>query len=376
MMKKIILNSVLAVVMSGLLVTSCKKQDNIEPAEDQNDELAVRAEAESTVNQRTAEVNEFAREFEKVSGGASAAARRQQSNIVEIASSLPIFKSLVAAVVKTGLAATLSSEALDATVFAPTDAAFAQLPHPFNNARNIAAITDPVQIDALRNVLLYHVLGTEVKRREIARGRSSAVTLKPAGAANDNTIYISNNLGLILINGNSPVLITDVDASNGVIHVIGSVLQSPSQNIATIAIGTPQLSTLVAALVKTDLAGVFAGSGDFTVFAPTNRAFSRLDAPFNNAANINAISDPAQVTALANILKYHVVASRYFGWDLGIFLPIETIAPAPNNRVVGVLGLNGGYVKGNRNNRFSAIHPANVLATNGVVHIIDRVLLP
>jgi uncharacterized surface protein with fasciclin (FAS1) repeats len=373
-MKQFFLKTTLIVMMGALFITSCKKEKSDELAPVQNNEEILKAEAQKAIDAETATASAFEQEFNVMMG--DVAARSHQQNIVQIAQSLPIFKSLVAAVVKTGLAGTLSSAALSATVFAPTDAAFAKLPAPFNNATNIAAISNPEQIAALKNILLYHVLGTEVRRGQIAQGRSSAATLKPVVVADDNKIYFSKEFGLLLVNGNSLVLIANVDASNGIIHVIDDVLLPPSQNIAQIAIGNPAFSSLVAALVKTNLAGVFTGAGNFTVFAPTNAAFAQLPAPFNNAANIGAISDPAQIAALANILKYHVTGSRYFAWDLGILRPIQTIAAAPNNKLVGVLGLNSGWIKGNQNNGFSKASPVNILATNGVIQVIDKVLLP
>lgn len=373
-MKQIFLKTTLIVMMGALLITSCNKEKSNELVQEQNNEEQLKAEAQKAVDEQTATAASFEKEFTTMMG--DAAARSHQKNIVQIAQSLPIFKSLVAAVVKTGLAGTLSSASLTATVFAPTDAAFAKLAAPFNNAANIAAITNPEQIAALKNILLYHVLGTEVRRGQIAQGRSSAATLKPVVIADDNKIFFSKNFGLLLVNGNSLVLIANVDASNGIIHVIDDVLLPPSQNIAQIAIGNPAFSTLVAALVKTNLAGVFAGAGNFTVFAPTNTAFSKLSAPFNNAANISAISNPAQITALANILKYHVTDSRYFAWDFGILQPIKTIAPEPNNRLVGILGLDCGWIKGNKNNSFAKASPANLLTTNGVIQVVDQVLLP
>jgi uncharacterized surface protein with fasciclin (FAS1) repeats len=374
-MKRILLRGAALLLSGALLLTACKKEGNFNAdANPANEETTLRNEAQQAIDQRTSTANEGSASIRQMMGGGNL--RPHDRNIVQIASSLPIFKSLVAAVVKTDLAGVLASAELNATVFAPTDAAFAKLPAPFNNPANIAAISDPAQIAALKSILLYHVLGTEVKRHQVARGRSSAVTLKPAGTANDNTIYFSNNFGLLVVNGNSLVLLADVDATNGVIHVIDDVLLPPSQTIAQIAIGNPAFSALVAALVKTNLAGVFTGNGDFTVFAPTNEAFAKLPAPFNNAANIGAINDAGQIAALANILKYHVTGSRYFAWDLGIFQPVGTLAAAPNNQLVTILGLNGGHVKGNGNRSFASIRPANILATNGVIQVVNQVLLP
>lgn len=371
-MKKLFIIPAMIGLMGISVLSSCKKEP-VAQAPETNEETTLRNEANQAVANRTEQAVRFEKEFNfMIQSDASRAPR----NLTETAISLPIFKSLVAAVVKTGLAEVLATPNLNATVFAPTDAAFAKLPAPFNNPSNISGITNQAQIDALRNILLYHVLGAKVLRNQVAPGRSSAVTLKPAGSANDNTIYFSNNLGVLLVNGNSQVLVANVLATNGVIHVIDDVLLPPSQTIADIAIANPAFSSLVAALVKTNLAGVFFNAGDFTVFAPTDAAFAQLPAPFNNAANISAISDQAQINALANILKYHVTGSRYFAWDLGFFSRITTIANGPNNRLVGILGLNGGFVRGNQNNSFARIRPANILATNGVIQVVDKVLLP
>jgi transforming growth factor-beta-induced protein len=302
--------------------------------------------------------------------------KQKQKNIVEIAVSNSNFSSLVAAVLKTGLAGALSNPSANLTVFAPTNAAFRQLPAPFNTAKNIEAISDAGQIDFLRNVLLYHVLGAEVFSRQVERGRSSAATLKPRGSANDNTIYLSKTFGLIRVNGQSDVIWPDINASNGVIHAINKVLLFPTNNIAQIAIDNGNFTALVAALVKTNLSSVFLGEGDFSVFAPTDAAFAQLPAPFNSAANISNIQDQAQIDALANILKYHVIGERYFTWDLGILARPVTLANAPGNKLTTILGYNTGYLKGDANSSFTRINPGDILATNGVIHVIGQVLLP
>lgn len=361
------------------IITSCSKKDieNPQAPEVNNEQQAAAAarQLEQTVP-ATAEQEAEAAGFSEAALATDAAGRHRQRNIVEIAISKPHLSSLVAAVVKTGLAGALSNASANLTVFAPTNDAFEDLPAPFNNAVNIGNITDAAQIAFLKNVLLYHVLGAEVFSGQISNGPSSAVTIKPAGASNDNTVYLSKTFGFIRINGNSDVIRANINATNGVIHIINKVLLFPTQTIAAIAIPNPNLSTLVAALVKTNLAGVFAGSGDFTVFAPTNAAFAQLPAPFKDAASISAITDPATIAALANILKYHVVGSRNFAWDLGIFRRITTIANAPDNKVTTILGYNNGWVKGDKNTSYAQITPADILATNGVVHLINKVLLP
>lgn len=363
------------IVLMVAFLAACTKKDivNPEPGENSNETEAVNSARQ--LEQSAAATAESEGATLQLSDGDRN--RHSNRNIVEIAVSNPNFSSLVAAVLKTGLAGALSNPSANLTVFAPSNSAFAQLPAPFNNATNIGAITNPAEISFLTNVLLYHVLGAEVFSYQVSNGRSSAVTIKPAGSSNDNTIYFSKTFGLIRVNGQSDVIWANLNASNGVIHVINKVLLPPSKTIAEIAIADPNnFSTLVAALVKTNLAGVFGGAGDFTVFAPVNAAFAQLPAPFNNVSNINGIIDPSQIDALANILKYHVVGSRYFTWDLGILKRITTLANAPYNKVTTILGYNNGWVKGDDNNNFAKINPADILATNGVIQVIDKVLLP
>jgi uncharacterized surface protein with fasciclin (FAS1) repeats len=372
---QIIKRAIAGTLLIAVLVTSCKKNDALVQTESQAGNETELVNAARSLEQTAAQ--SAAKEATTLGlTDLEQSNRSGNRNIVEIAISNSNFSSLVAAVVKTGLAGALSDASANLTVFAPVNSAFAQLPAPFNNAANIAAINDPAQIDFLRNVLLYHVLGAEVFSQQISGGRSSATTIKPLGTSNDNSIYFSKTFGLIRVNGQSNVILANINASNGVIHVINKVLLFPTNNIAQVVIGNPNFSSLLAALVKTNLASVFTGEGNFTVFAPTNAAFGKLPAPFNNAANIANISDPAQVAALSNILRYHVTGSRYFAWDLGILSKIETLADAPSKKVTTILGYNTGWVKGKGNANFSSINPADVLTTNGVVHVIGDVLLP
>lgn len=361
-------------IFAVLIACNDDSVDIQSPAADENYRMEQQAEEEQQriIDSFDAEAADFIKNNLSSENGRLGSANK---TILEIAASNQVFSSLAAAVIKTGLTDALANPKASLTVFAPGNSAFAKLPAPFNNAANISAISDPGQIDFLRKVLLYHVLGAEVFYKNVANGRSSAQTLKPQGVSNDNTLYFSKRI-FLKINGQTSVIVPDIDAKNGVIHVVNNVLLFPTQNIAEIALGNPAFSSLVAALVKTNLVGVFTGSGDFTVFAPTNEAFGKLPAPFNSASNIAAITNQAEIDALANILKYHVAARRYFGWDLGFWLKIETLASAPNNKVTTFVGYPVGYVKGNNNKKFAAINPGDILATNGVVHVIGEVLLP
>jgi len=374
-MKRKILNFGFCFLMLSFLFTACKKDAATDNAmgSGNNETASLRADAVSNISLTLKDVTAFKDEFSKMLSDAGINAKLPN---ITILTKLPVFNALNAALKKTGLNETLGTPGLNATVFAPTDAAFAQLPAPYDNAEHINAITDPSEIDFLTNVLLYHVVGATVRSNEIADGRSNATTLKPAGAQNDNTIYFSNEYGLLAINGNALVLFADIPASNGIVHVINKVLLPPTQTIVGIATADPSFTSLVAGLVKTDLAGLFDQPGDYTVFAPTDDAFAQLPEPFNTAANIAAINDQAQIDALANILKYHVLAERYFTLDLGDMQELTTLAAPPDNTVIGMYGLNKGFVKGNENKNYAKAYPANLLATNGVVHVMNQVLLP
>ncbi len=224
----------IVLLMAGLL-TACQKNSDLNPP---NEEITSNEKAAVDEAQQLEQTAARTAESEgKALGLSTDESSRHKKNIVEIAIGNPHFSSLVAAVVKTGLAGALSNAEANLTVFAPTNDAFKKLPAPFNTAANISGITDLAQIDFLKNVLLYHVIGAEVFSYDIERGRSSAATLKARGAANDNTVYFSKTFGLIRINGQTDVIWANLNASNGVIHVINKVLLPPSANIAQIAIG-------------------------------------------------------------------------------------------------------------------------------------------
>lgn len=371
-MKKYLMQGMLTLFVSILLMTSCKKEQSKDSQLQQPTEETMLAEAQQLVSEKLAAVANFEKEYGSIMEESVAA--RTNKNVLQVLKHPSIFKTFLAAVAKTDLTSTLSASTLHATVFAPTDFAFSKLPAPFNNAANIAGITDPDSIYALRNLILYHLLGTEKLRNQFVMGRSSAITLKPEEGQNDNLVYTSNSFGLLLLNGKSLVLCSNLKASNAVIHVVDDVLLPPAETIAQVLMTYPEYSSLNAALIQTGLFGAFTGPGNFTLFAPTNTAFAKLPAPFNNAAGIEAITDSAQLAALANILQYHISESRYFAWDLGHYKAIATMAPAPKNSITGIMGLNKGWVRGNRNAFFAKITPANIFTCNGVMHVIDQVL--
>ncbi len=298
---------------------------------------------------------------------------RSNNTIVDIALSNPDFSTLVAAVVKTNQVGFLSNVGLNATVFAPNNAAFAALPAPFNNAQNIESITDPSTINTLRAILRYHVALGARTAAQLPNG--SYPTYKNAATPNDNVLYISRDAaGAVFVNGNSKVIAADIQASNGVIHVVNKVLFFPTQDIAQVAISNGGFTALVAAVQKTGLTNaLMAPTNNFTVFAPTDAAFAALPAPLNNAANIKSITDPATINLLRNVLRYHLISGRVFSADLRENINAPTLL-AGNNVNITLAG--GPKVKGTGNAMGSNIVATDILARNGVIHVIDQVLLP
>lgn len=279
-------------------------------------------------------------------------------NIVEIVVADNDFSLLEAAVKHADLVTTLSGTG-PFTVFAPTNEAFAAA--GLDTEAKITALPK----ESVRQILMYHVAGSSIPASGIPTATNTAVK----SAANIDLYVTKNNKG-VYING-ATVTQADVMATNGIIHVINKVLMPPSGNIVEVAQGNPNFSFLVAAVLRAsqgqaNIANVLSGAGPFTVFAPTNQAF--MNAGFADVAAIQA-ADPATLTS---ILTYHVVAGRVFSTDL-----VDNSTPATVNGANVTVTLNGGAkVKGAKNTSASNISSADLVTTNGVIHVIDQVLLP
>jgi uncharacterized surface protein with fasciclin (FAS1) repeats len=289
-----------------------------------------------------------------------------QKNIVETAVAAGKFKTLVALVKKAGLAGTLSAPG-NLTVFAPTDRAFANLKKSDPTLYNKVATNKKL----LRSVLTYHVVG---KRIPAAAATAAAKKRLKVKTVQGESIALSFKGGKILLNGGARVVIPDVMASNGVIHAIDAVLvppslsQPPAQSIVQIASGNPAFSTLVSLVQKAGLVEAISAPGPFTVFAPTNEAFAKLAkaAPATYAA---VLADPA---LLAKVLTYHVVAGNIKGAQaIAVARQSGTVKPLEGEAISlslkdGKLALNGS----------ATVVTADILATNGVIHVIDTVIVP
>jgi len=278
-------------------------------------------------------------------------------NIVEVAASNTNFSTLVTAVQTAGLVPTLSGTG-PFTVFAPTNDAF----NKFLTANSLTA-AQLLASDGLAETLTYHVVGASVP--------SSAVTAGKVTSVSGDPFYVSiapNNE--IWINGNTKITATDVLASNGIIHVLDNVITPPTQSIAQIAIASttaaqPEFTQLVAALVRANLAGAFQGGfdDDLTVFAPTDAAFEDL----YTALGVSGV-DEIPLETLTAVLQYHVVPARAFSQDLRQGASLPTLLTGKN------LTVNLSNLKINDSGLVAAA--LNIHATNGVIHVIDKVLLP
>ena len=263
-------------------------------------------------------------------------------DLIDTAAGAGDFTTLLAAVEAAGLTDTLRGDG-PFTVFAPTDAAFAALP-----AGTVDALLNDVP--TLTNILLYHVVASELPAADV-------VNQSLVGTVQGSDFKVSVEGGVFV--NDAAVTATDIAALNGIIHVIDNVILPP-QSIAAIAAANENLSTLVVALEAADLVGTLSGEGSFTVFAPTDAAFAAL--PEGTVASL--LND---IPALTNILLYHVAgeklpASAVVGSD-----SIETLQGSEADVVVDDAGVR---IAG------ATISVTDIPAANGVIHLIDAVMIP
>nr|WP_275444170.1 fasciclin domain-containing protein [Pseudoalteromonas sp. MM17-2] len=280
-------------------------------------------------------------------------------SVVDVAVGNGNFSTLVAALQTTGLDTTLADLDREFTVFAPTDAAFEQL----DQATVDALFADA---EALSDLLLYHVLPDATVQSDaaiaVANSEQPMITM-----ANGDTATLSLQNDMLYID-NAQVTTANVAADNGVIHVIDSVLMPPSeQSIVDVAVADGNFTTLVSALQEAGLEQTLADlEREFTVFAPTDAAFDKLD-----QATLDALlADPE---ALTNVLLYHVVADATVNSDAAIDIansdnPMVTMA----NGDMSTLSLQDGALYIDE----SVVSSADVASDNGVIHVIDTVLMP
>ncbi len=280
-----------------------------------------------------------------------------QENIVGTAKADSRFSILVEAVVAADLATTLSGPG-PFTVLAPTNDAFAALLTELGVTKAQLLADKPL----LTSVLTYHVLPAKVDKAQVPAGK--AITTVQGGIFKVDAV----GAGLVVTDGRnrkSNIVITDLQASNGVIHAIDKVLLPANQTIVQTAQATPALSILVEAVVAADLAGALSATGPLTVFAPTNDAFVAL----LGELGVTKAQLLANKPLLTKVLTYHVVNGRVLKADVPVGPAIATLQGE-------TFTVDSSLAITDQRARKAGITATDVLTSNGVVHVIDKVILP
>ncbi len=292
----------------------------------------------------------------------------QEDSIAEIASANANLSVLVDALDRAGLTATLDGSG-SFTVFAPTNQAFTA----FLDQKGFEDLDD-VPVPLLKEILLNHVVSGTATSSSLSTGYVKTMAKGSASSTNTLSMFINTASGVVInggaSNGGATVTTADVMASNGVVHIVNSVIDLPT--VTSHAIANPEFSTLVQALTREDqpdFAGILAGTeaSPFTVFAPTNAAFGSL----LTELDITGLGQVEQAV-LENTLKYHVVA----GQNVLAASLMDNMEVTTFQGGAFTINLEGGASITDANGRVSTITATDVQASNGVVHVINKVLLP
>lgn len=249
------------------------------------------------------------------------------------------------------------------TVFAPNNAAFAN----FLNANGFGSL-DAVPTPLLKNLLLNHVVSGNIMSADLTTGYVNTLATEPSSNTN-LSLYVNTGAG-VKLNGVSSVTTPDIEVDNGIIHAVDAVIALPT--VVTFATADPTFTNLVAALTREDqpdFVGILSVTGGtppapFTVFAPTNQAFADLLAELG----VNSLNDIDGATLTAT-LNTHVIPQAN--------VRAEDLTDGPVSTLGADLVVNAGNATlTDPNGRVANIVVVNVQAVNGVVHAIDKVLLP
>jgi len=270
--------------------------------------------------------------------------------IVEVAAGSEDFETLVAAVKAADLVDTLSGQG-PFTVFAPTDDAFAKLPK-----RKLKGLLKPENKKKLTAVLTYHVVPGKVMAADV-------VKLEKAKTVQGASVQIKVADGKVQVDG-ANVVKTDVVCKNGVIHVIDAVIVpgGKKKDVVDTAVGAGSFKTLVAAVKAAGLVETLKGKGPFTVFAPTDEAFAKLP-----EGTLESLLKPENKEKLTAILTYHVVPGKVMAADVVKLREAKTVQGSKAKIKVA-----DGKVQIDNAN----VVKTDVACTNGVIHVIDAVILP
>ena len=279
----------------------------------------------------------------------------ENNSIAAIASRASDLSILVSALERADLVTTLDGTG-PYTVFAPRNAAFTA----FLNANGFANL-EAVPVAALKEILLNHVVSGTNLSTSLTTTYIKTLAKGTASSTNTLSMFVNTASG-VRLNGVSSVVTADIVATNGVIHIVDAVIGLPT--VVTHAAANPNFTTLVGLLSGQGLVPTLAGttSSPFTVFAPSNAAFTTFE---TQNPGVLASLTSAQVTS---VLTYHVVAGANV-LSTGIpTTPITTLE-------TGTFTIAGTVIT-DEANRQTNIVAVDVQASNGVIHVIDNVLLP
>lgn len=312
---------------------------------------------------------------------------KSELTIVETAQATEPLSSLVAALAKadekdgTDLIGTLSA-AGPFTVFAPTNEAFAALLANLDGFDSLEDFDTDEEKDLLATILTYHVVaGASVLSTDLSDGQMVTTVQGEDLTINlDGGVFIKD-----AADSGAQVILADVEASNGIVHLIDTVLipqsvldaiaagMEDSKNLVEIVVATETLSILEAAVIKADLAATLSSEGPFTVFAPTDDAFvALLDILGDDYNSLDDFDTEAELALLTDILLYHVIPAKVLAADLA---PSQ-VGTALANNSVEIIASNGTFVIGDASSVDANITATDIEASNGVAHTIDKVLLP
>ncbi|MFY7896531.1 MAG: fasciclin domain-containing protein [Phycisphaerales bacterium] len=262
--------------------------------------------------------------------------KQATKDIVDTAIGAGSFKTLVAAVQAAGLVEALKGPG-PFTVFAPTDEAFAKLP-----AGTITELLKPENKQKLANILKYHVVSGKVLAADVKTGGVATLAGQRVDLKADKGVTVDG----------AKVVTADIAASNGVIHVIDTVIMPSDKNIVETAVAAGSFKTLARLLEQAELVGALSGEG----------AFAKLP-----KETVESLLKPENKDKLAAILKFHVIQGRVFSDTAAKGATVKTL----NGQEVTTKGEAGKVTVGN-----ATVTGADIDTSNGVIHVIDTVLLP
>lgn len=282
--------------------------------------------------------------------------------IVDVAVADSNLSVLVSALQKADLVSALQAEG-SFTVFAPTNAAFQALLDSNDSWNSL----DDIPVETLKSVLLFHVISGEVKAADLSNTYVKTLSTGP----NDEMLSLQVEVdGAVEFNGDSKPIATDIMASNGVIHTIDKVMLPA--NVVTLALNNSGFTSLVAALTDdrhtTDFVSLLNQDGPYTIFAPTNDAFQAL---LDSNDSWNSLAD-IPIGTIEAVLKYHVFAGGNVQSDE--LSDNQEITMFDGNRVT--VDLSSGAKLDTSSGQSVVISLTDVQGTNGVIHVVNSVLLP